>query len=405
MRFAHLSDCHLGSWRLPELQALNMSCFSRTIDICIKEKLDFVLIAGDLFDSPYPSIEILKDTFKELRRLKDEKIPCYFIAGSHDFSSSGKTFLDVLENAGLCINVFSPQVREGDDHIYLNPTLIENVAIYGYPGKKTGMDIPEVKRIKLIDSPGFFKILMLHTSIKDAIGTLPIDSVDEKMLPKADYYALGHLHIDYEVNNMVYAGPTFPNNFEEIEELQGGSFYIVNTSPFQFKKIPLELKGIVRAEMKISNALVATEQILFELGKRDLRDKIVLLRLYGTLEKGGLNNIDFLKISEFVSSKGAYCFLRSTSKIVKAESEIKMDDIHNLPNMEEEIVKKYIVENKSDMNKFIEPLMHILSAEKKEDEKTMLFTDRIVSEARKVLGIEMEVKNRTLSYDTEEIIA
>src|SRR3989338_79439 len=99
MRFAHLSDCHLGSWRHPELQELNMSCFRKTIDICIKEKLDFVLIAGDLFDSPYPPIEILKETFKELRRLKDNEIPTFLIAGSHDFSSSGKTFLDVLENA------------------------------------------------------------------------------------------------------------------------------------------------------------------------------------------------------------------------------------------------------------------------------------------------------------------
>jgi len=404
MRFAHLSDCHLGSWRHPELQELNMACFRRTIDICMREKLDFVLIAGDLFDSPYPPIEILKDAFKELRKLKEAGIACFFIAGSHDFSSSGKTFLDVLENAGLCTNVFSPQVREGDDNIYLNPTIFGNVAIYGYPGKKTGLDVPEVKRIKLIDSPGFFKILMLHTSIKDAIGTLPIDSVDETKLPKADYYALGHLHIDYEVNNMVYAGPTFPNNFEEIEELQGGSFYIVNTMPFQFKKIPLELKGIVRAEMKISNALVATDQILFELGKHDIRDKIVLLRLYGTLEKGSMNNIDFLKISEFVSSKGAYCFLKSTSKLVKAESEIQMHDIHALPNMEEEIVKKYIVEHKSDMNKFIEPLMHILSVEKKEDEKTLLFTDRIVSEARKVLGID-EPGVRRIEDDNSKIEA
>ncbi|MEK6918890.1 MAG: exonuclease SbcCD subunit D [Nanoarchaeota archaeon] len=388
MRFAHLSDCHLGSWRHPELQALNMACFSRTIEVCIKEKLDFVLIAGDLFDSPYPSIEVLKETFRELRRLKDSQIPCYFIAGSHDYSSSGKTFLDVLENAGLCTNIHKQELREGDDHIYLTPTIIGNVALYGYPGKKTGLDIPEVKRIKLIDSPGFFKVLTLHTSIKDAIGSLPIDSVDEKELPKADYYALGHLHIDYEYNNMVYAGPTFPNNFEEIEELKGGSFYIVNTLPFQYKKVALELKGIVRAEMKITNALVGTDQILFELGKHDLRDKIVLLRLYGSLEKGNVNNIDFLKIGSFVSGKGAYCFLKSTSKLVREDSEIKIDGYHALPNMEEDIIKKYVLDNKSDMNKFVEPLMHILSFEKKEDEKSILFTERILSEAKRVLGLE-----------------
>jgi DNA repair protein SbcD/Mre11 len=387
MRFAHLSDCHLGSWRHPELQELNMACFRRTIDICIKEKLDFVLIAGDLFDSPYPPIEILKETFKELRKLKDVGIPTFLIAGSHDFSSSGKTFLDVLENAGLCKNIFSSQTREGDPNIYLNPTIIGNVALYGYPGKKTGLDVPEVNRIKLNDSPGFFKVLTLHTSIKDAIGTLPIDSVDESKLPKADYYALGHLHIDYEYNNMVYAGPTFPNNFEEIEELGGGSFYIVNTSPYSFKKIPLVLKGVLRLEMKIANALVATDQILFELNKHELKDQIVLLRLSGILAKGSVNNIDFLKIQAHAASKGAYCFLRSTSKLVKQESELRMEDVHALPNMEEDIIRKYVLDNKSEMNSFIEPLMHILAIEKKEDEKTMLFADRLISESMKVLGI------------------
>lgn len=388
MRFAHLSDCHLGSWRQPELQALNMACFSRTIDICIKEKLDFVLIAGDLFDSPYPSIEVLKEAFKELRRLKDEGIPCYFIAGSHDYSSSGKTFLDVLENAGLCVNIHKQELRPGDEYIYLTPTIVGNVALYGYPGKKTGLDVPEVRRIKLIDSPGFFKVLTLHTSIKDAVGSLPIESVDETLLPKADYYALGHLHLDYEYKNFVYAGPTFPNNFEEIEELKGGSFYIVNTSPFSFKKIPLELKGIVRAEMKITNALVGTEQILFELGKHDLRDKIVLLRLYGVLEKGNLNNIDFQKVSDFVSSKGAYCFLKSTSKLTRVDSQIELGDVQALPNIEEEIVRKYVSNNNSDMNRFIEPLMHALSFEKKEDEKSLIFSERIISDAKKIFGLE-----------------
>jgi len=73
----------------------------------------------------------------------------------------------------------------------------ENIALYGYPGKKSAMEISELKNIKLQESPGFFKIFALHTCISDAVKTLPIDSVKENELPEADYYALGHLHIDY----------------------------------------------------------------------------------------------------------------------------------------------------------------------------------------------------------------
>ena len=61
VKFAHLSDCHLGGWRQEELQNLNFETFREIIEKVIKEKVDFILIAGDLFDSAYPPIEILKN--------------------------------------------------------------------------------------------------------------------------------------------------------------------------------------------------------------------------------------------------------------------------------------------------------------------------------------------------------
>ena len=265
MKFAHLADCHLGSWRIQELQELNMQCFRKAIDICIYEKVDFVLMAGDIFDSAYPPIETLKETFFEFKKLRDHGIPCFIIAGSHDYSASGKTFLDVLEKAGLCKNacIIEQNTSPNSNHrITLNPILYKNAAIFGYPGKKSGMEIPEIRKIKLNEAPGFYKILMLHTTMEFAKGDLPIDAVKEEELPKADYYALGHLHIESNQSNFVYAGPIFPNNFQELEELQGGKFYIVETYPRTFaQKIPLKLKEIEIIDIEIENALVANELI------------------------------------------------------------------------------------------------------------------------------------------------
>ncbi len=53
-RFAHIADAHLGGWKQQPMQDLNLQSFRKAIDICINSKLEFVLIAGDLFDSPYP---------------------------------------------------------------------------------------------------------------------------------------------------------------------------------------------------------------------------------------------------------------------------------------------------------------------------------------------------------------
>ena len=222
VRFAHISDVHLGGWKQQQMQDLNFQSFKKAFDICIEKKLDFVLIAGDLFDSAYPPIEILKETFAEFKRLKEAKLPCFIIAGSHDYSISGKTFLDVLEKAGFCKNVMDAE--EDGEKIILNPTVYNGIAIYGYPGKKSGLEIPELRRVKLNDCPGMFKILMLHTTIDKAKGTLPVDAIETDLLPEADYYALGHLHIDFQYQNFVYPGPIFPNNFQELEDLEKWKF-------------------------------------------------------------------------------------------------------------------------------------------------------------------------------------
>ena len=105
MKFAHLADCHIGSWSDLKLKKLNMKVFSKSIRECIMRDVDFVLIAGDLFNTAIPSIELVKETVFDLKKLKDANISCYIIPGSHDYSPSGKTMIDVLENAGLVINV------------------------------------------------------------------------------------------------------------------------------------------------------------------------------------------------------------------------------------------------------------------------------------------------------------
>src|SRR3989338_1319341 len=112
MKFAHLADCHIGAWRDPKLRAVSNKAFEIAIDKCIEEKVDFVLISGDLFNTSLPSIDSLRIAAAKFRELKDNDIPVYAIAGSHDFSPSGKTLIDVLESAGLLVNVVKGRIVE-----------------------------------------------------------------------------------------------------------------------------------------------------------------------------------------------------------------------------------------------------------------------------------------------------
>jgi hypothetical protein len=384
-KFTHIADVHLGGWKQKPLQDLNLLGFEKAIDFSIKEKVNFVLIAGDLFDSPYPSIDILKEAFYQFKKLSDSGIPCFIISGSHDYSVSGKTFLDVLEKAGFCKNVENFEERE--DKIVLNPYLYQNVALYGYPGRKSGLEVQDIKRIKLNDSPGMFKILMLHTTLDKVKGNLPIDSVDSEKLPKADYYAMGHIHIDYQYENFVYPGPIYPNNFAELEDLEQGSFYLVDTSldyNQQLRKIDLKLKEIVPIKIEISDAIVANEKIIAEIDKSDILDKIVLLRIYGEIENGKNSDIKFQKIEDYVKERGAYFLLKNTHDLKAKETEIEAE-FSETENVEEEVVKHFSEENPSDFNDTISLLIDSLSVEKQEGETSEVFSNRLLEDTKKIL--------------------
>ena len=383
VRFAHIADVHLGGWKQQPLQDLNFQSFEKAIDYCIKERVDFVLIAGDLFDSAYPGIEILKQTFGEFKKLKDAKVPCFIIAGSHDYSVSGKTFLDVLEKAGFCRNV--SDFEENEKNIILNPLIYEGVALYGYPGRKSGLEINDLRKIKLNDAPGMFKIFMLHTTIDKAKGTLPIDSIETSSLPKADYYALGHLHIDFQYENFVYPGPMFPNNFQELEDLNHGSFYIVDTEePNPLRKIELKIKDVVFLDIEISNSLTATEKIISELDKKNIEDKIVLLRIRGELKEGKNSDIKFSQIEEFAKQRKAYFLLKNTHDLETKELELEIE-VANTENIEDETIKIYAEQNPSDFNKLIPQLIHSFSTEKQEGETATVFENKIMESVKKIL--------------------
>jgi len=383
VKFAHIADCHLGSWRQQELQDLNFLSFQKVIDRTIEEKVDFALIAGDLFDSAYPPIEILKETFAEFKKLKDAKIPVYLIAGSHDYSASGKTFLDVIEKAGFCTNVENTEIQE-DGRIKLIPSFFEDIAIYGYPGRKSGLEIGDLQKV-YFEGNHQRTIFMMHSTINDIVGNIDMNSIDKKDLPIADYYAMGHIHqiFSVEENNstFVYPGPTYPNNFQELVDLQCGSFQITEfTDKIRTTSIKIPMKEVAFIDIEIDNALTATETIIERLNKVNLNDKILLLKLHGTLYSGKSGDIRFNEIEEFVKKKQVYSYLRNISQLKTRDSGIGLtsDQIGNVEEVERSIQKEFVEKNPHNFNMYLPQLMNALSCEKNEDEISTIFETRIL---------------------------
>jgi len=270
----------------------------------------------------------------------------------------------------------------------------KEIAIYGYPGRKSGMEIEDLSKV-YFDSVHPFTIFMIHTTIKDVIGTIPMDSVEKQKLPLANYYAMGHIHQPFETqeanSHYVYPGPTFPNNFQELSDLKCGSFQLVEMDGANIKhqSVKVSLKEVASIEITIDNGLTATQQIISELDKANLRDKIMLLKLRGTLTQGKTGDIKFNEIEEFIKKKGAFVSLRNISSIKIQETEFEMEALQtdNVESIERKILGEYSRKNPADFNKYLPQLMTALSLEKNEDEKSIIYEDRLLSELKNILEI------------------
>jgi len=91
----------------------------------------------------------------------------------------------------------------------------------------------------------------------------------------------------------------------------------------------------------------------------------------------------------FVKNKNAYFLLKNTHDLKAKEMETEMKiETKSAENIEGESIKVYSEKNPSNFNESVNELMHVLSMEKQEDEKTEIFNNRLLSEARKVLRFE-----------------
>lgn len=386
MKFAHLADCHIGGWREQKLRDLGIQAFDKAIGTCIERNVGFVLISGDLFNTALPQIELIKEVARILNKLKKKNIDVYMVAGSHDFSPSGKTMLDVFEESGLMTNVMKVSKNKLD--------FVEDktsVKITGILGKRGGLEKEDYQELDMsnLDQEQGFKIFMFHTALTEfkpeELEYMP--SQPSASLPRGfNYYAGGHVHYIFETNfgkgKLVYPGALFPNNFSELEKLKHGGFYIVDDN-LNLERIDVKLKDVLSFTIDANDK--TPEEINEELKKiKDTNDKIVTVRIEGVLKSGKASDIDFSSLDK----NDSFCILKNINKLSTKEfEEIKVqggniDEIEN--NLMKEHLGQFEIENEEELTR---SLMRVFSLEKLEGEKIMDFEKRLIKEVSIVLNV------------------
>jgi len=401
MKFSHLADCHLGSWNShPELKEFPLLAFQRAIDISLEKKVDFILIAGDLFDTAIPPIDVIKFAVSQLKKCKNAGTPVYVIAGSHDFSPTGKTMISVIEETGLITDLTLKEIET------------ENYLIRGMIGKKGALETSEFKPNELAKlssnerverANNKFKIFAFHSAVKE-YSNPHMSSVPLEDLPKGfDYYASGHIHSVLEKPSpnpnacLIFPGPTFPANFTELEELDHGGFFIINTEKIdsQFKieteYVPIKLcrtllLGIDATE-KAPNELESEIRKKLEL---KLENTIVLLKINGVLKIGKVSDINLKTMSDIAKMNGAICLKKSIHITERDAKEIGPNTM--VADIENELIEKNIggsrIFSKENEKELVCKLMNILREEKGDSETRRIFEERIVSNASEVFQID-----------------
>lgn len=396
MKFVHLADCHIDGFRDQRLSKLGIDNFMYVLNYAIQEKVDFVLLAGDLFNTALPRIDALKEVTFQLKKLQENNIPLYIIPGSHDFSPHGRTMLDVLELAGLVINVMKGHTKNGILHLDYTTDTKTNAKITGILGKSGMLDKEYYKDLNTSTlSSNNFRIFMFHTALEE-LKTPKLERMEASpisLLPLGfDYYAGGHVHItkrysDATYKNIVYPGPTFPNSFSELEELKTGTFVLYNNNTITHKQIPNKevVSCTINANSEIPEKVF--DICLQELSKKNLDNTIVLLRFEGIVD-GKVGDIDMQELFRYCYSNGAYVVLKNTHALQsKLFEEIV---VHQNASVEEDTIQENIGKipfTNTDKNELesIQSLLQQLDIEQFDGEKKTTFTERLVDIARCVL--------------------
>lgn len=234
-KFIHAADLHIespykGVSHMNEalgnaLVEHGIRAYEKLIQTAIDEEIDFLLIAGDSFDSESGSLSAQYRFVRGLERLNSNNIPVYIICGNHDPLSSWSEHLQLPENVIL----FEADEVQQHSVVKENKTIAE---VYGVSfGQKEEFN-NLAKKFKRNDKTPF-SIGLLHGTIagNDAHTPYCKFEMDNLRASNLDYWALGHIHkrevLSAQNPTVVYPGNIQGRHFNETGE-KGCSLVTVN---------------------------------------------------------------------------------------------------------------------------------------------------------------------------------
>jgi exonuclease SbcD len=193
--FLHAADIHLDSplkgleryenAPVERIRGATRRAFTRLVDLAIEKHVDFVLIAGDLYDGDWRDYNTGLYLVRQLGRLREQQISVFLIAGNHDAANKMTRSLRLPENVRFL------------DHVHPETVLLEDhgIVIHGQSFGKAAV-LENLAAAYPAPLKGYTNIGLLHTGMGGADGheryaPCTLEDLRERGY---DYWALGHIH-------------------------------------------------------------------------------------------------------------------------------------------------------------------------------------------------------------------
>jgi exonuclease SbcD len=317
IKLLHLADVHIGMenyGRLNPETGLNtrlhdfLDTLDEAVTHAIDERVDAVVVAGDVYKSRDPSPTHQRELARRIIRLIRNDIHVVLVPGNHDtpMAAGRATSVDIFRELELPnvtvlrrIGADRVQTRSGPLQVVALPWLTRstflahddyrNLPLDELVQQMAGMIDDALQRVCADLDPNIPAVLVGHAHVFGArvgaerlltLGNDPMLNTSVLDLPNVGYHALGHIHKHQAVvtgqRSVVYAGSINRVDFSEEEEkkgfvlveLQSGKseweFVPVKARPFlTIRSEPLTdaptdevIKSILRAGPKVDNAIV-----------------------------------------------------------------------------------------------------------------------------------------------------
>lgn len=218
-KFIHAADIHLDSplhkldayegAPMEELRHATRRAFNNLVDLAADEEVDFLLIAGDLYDGDWKDYNTGLYLVSQLRKLREAGIPVFIVAGNHDAASKITKTLRLPDGVTLFPSNKASTAKLEE----------LGVAIHGRSFSSAVMTKNLAERYPS-PIPGCFNIGLLHTSLNGREGHEPYApcSLDDLLGKGYNYWALGHVHqreVVLEDPLVVFSGNTQGRHIRE----------------------------------------------------------------------------------------------------------------------------------------------------------------------------------------------